>query len=89
MAFLAADDSVTAFTPDGTALLLQRRGQIPAQVERLDLASGRRTPVQAVAPTDRVGILNIGALSRTPSGNAYAYSYLKMKSALFVVEGAR
>jgi hypothetical protein len=86
---LTPDDRVNLWSPDGRTLYISRAVGMTAQIEKLDLATGRRTLIRKVSPAEALGALNIGALSLAEDAKAYAYGYLKMKSKLFVVEGAR
>jgi serine/threonine protein kinase len=61
----------------------------PNRLERLDLASGRRILIREVAPADRTGVVRILGAALTDDTKSYAYSYFRMTSQLFVVEGAR
>jgi hypothetical protein len=62
---------------------------VPSRIERLDLASGRRVLMCEVAPADRTGVLWIVWAALTDDTKSYAYSYQRMTSQLFVVEGTR
>ncbi len=65
------------------------RRDVPFRIERLDLASGRRVLIREVAPADRAGVFRISGAALTDDTKSYAYSYDRMTSQLFVVEGAR
>jgi hypothetical protein len=52
-----------------------------------DVESGRRTPWMEVAPDDRVGFTGLLNFMATPDLKAYAYSYVRQLSELFVVSG--
>lgn len=84
-----ATDASIQWTPDGKALYLYRFGGLPAQVERLDLETGKRTPWKALAPTDRSGVHGITVIIMTPDGRVCLYSYLRTLSELYLVSGLR
>jgi predicted Ser/Thr protein kinase len=86
---LTADDQVIRWSADGHALYVLRPANVPFRIERLDLASGRRVLLHEVAPADRTGVLSSWGAALTDDTNTYAYSYVRMTSRLFVVEGAR
>jgi eukaryotic-like serine/threonine-protein kinase len=86
---LTVDDYVVGWSGDSKALLVQRLSDIPMRVERVDLSTGRRSPVLTAAPADRAGLLQIGRISLAPSGRAYTYKTRVYISQLFTVEGMR
>jgi Tol biopolymer transport system component len=77
------------FSPDGKALYLWKRGEIPARVTRLDVESGKRELWKSLMPVDPAGIERISNVVMTPDGKGYAYCYTRLLSDLFVVEGLR
>jgi Tol biopolymer transport system component len=86
---LAPDETVAGWSEDGASLLVYRANTVPAHLERLDLASGRREPLMEFAPADRTGVINVTSLTMAADRKSYAYSYLRYLSHLFVVEGVR
>ena len=74
---------------DGRFLFVRRRGALPVRVERLDLASRRFEPWRNVAPEDRSGILGVSAVSVSEDGKSYTYTYHRLLSELYLVEGLR
>ncbi len=83
-----ADDFPFAFSDDARSVFIQRVGTIPAVVDRMDVATGKRTFFREFAPADRSGLVRIyfgGAVMRA-DGSAYAYGYVKRPSVLFVVD---
>jgi len=86
---LATDDQVIRWSADGSSVYVFRAANVPCRLERLDLASGRRVLVREVAPADRTGVFRITGAALTDDTRSYAYSYQRMTSQLFVVEGAR
>jgi hypothetical protein len=86
---LAPNDSVRRWTADGRGFHVTHRSEVPARLERVDLATGRRDLVRRIAPPDLAGALDIIAISVADDENTYAYSFLQRRSDLFLVEGAR
>jgi len=80
-----AEDQPLTFTEDGAALFVAGRS-LPVVIERLELATGQRTPWMTMAPTDRAG-LRYAIASITPSGKYWALSTAKLLTDLYVVEG--
>jgi serine/threonine protein kinase len=58
-------------------------------VTHRDLDTGRRELWKQIMPADRTGVVAIRGILPTPDGRAYAYSYLRALSELYVVEGLK
>ena len=58
-------------------------------IERFEVASGRFEPWQQIAPSDRAGILGISAVFISEDGRTYAYTYHRLLSELYLVEGLK
>jgi hypothetical protein len=86
---LAMDQKWTliGWTEDGGSLLVRLRGQVPAQVQRIELKTGSLSPWRSLMPGDSAGVTSIGSIRVTPDGKAYAYSYTRNLADLYVVEG--
>jgi hypothetical protein len=79
---------VARWTADGRGLLAYH-WSVPARLERVDLATGRRDLVHRLAPPDLAGAVRIQNVTVASDDNVYAYSALQRRSDLFLVEGAR
>ena len=63
------------------------RFEIPAPVDRLELATGRREPWKKLIPEDPAGVTDITPIFIARDGRSYAYSYYRtIDSDLYVVE---
>jgi Tol biopolymer transport system component/predicted Ser/Thr protein kinase len=82
-------DAVIRWGADGRFLLVSRSGEVPARIERLEVATGKREPLRTVGPTDLTGVLSIGPFAFTDDLKTYAYACRRTSSHLFLVEGAR
>lgn len=89
LAYLVREDQVIGWSADGRSLLVYRGNQLPVRVERVDLASGRRSLVQELSPADRSGVTGIDFVSMSRDEKWYAYSFTRDVSQLFTVEGVR
>jgi len=78
-----------AFSEDGKALWLFRRGEVPGNVSRVDIASGRRDRAIPLRPPDTAGVYSIVECAITPDGQAYAYTYTRVLSELYLAKGLR
>jgi WD40 repeat protein len=85
---LNADDIVVQWTPDGRGLLVAHGDGLPWVVERLDLASGQRTPAVTIRAHDPAGLrLSVIAVSR--DAKFWVHTYSRLLSDLYVVEGLK
>ncbi|MGZ4777821.1 MAG: protein kinase domain-containing protein, partial [Thermoanaerobaculia bacterium] len=80
-------DDPIGWSPDDRAIYVYRRARISANIERVDVTTGERTPWCTMAPADPAGILDIMPAFITPDGQTYAYSYRRFLSDLCVVTG--
>src|SRR6185295_17200665 len=72
---------------DGKGLFVFLRGEVPGRVYRVDLASGERTLVRELSPSDPVGVDGMIVVRCTGGGEHFAYSYGQRLNDLYVVEG--
>ncbi len=86
---LVAEDRPIRFSPDGGSLYAYRRGELPARVIRLDLATGEKAVSHELMPADPAGVVEVVSVALTPDVSSYAYSYHRILSDLFLVEGIR
>ncbi len=77
-------DMPLRWTADGKGLYVQH-GYRPLQLDRLDAATGARTPVRAVAPSDAAGAANMGMIVMTADAGTVVYSHHRVLSDLYLV----
>ncbi|MEO8190269.1 MAG: protein kinase [Acidobacteriota bacterium] len=77
------------FSPDDTHLYLWKRGDVPARVMRLEVATGKREVWKDLLPVDPAGVERISNVLVSPDAKSYAYCYARLLSDLFVVEGLK
>ena len=82
-------ERVTGWSADGHSIFLMERGQIPAEVIRMDLASGKRTLWKTMEPADAAGIDTIGRVLISADGKSYVYGYNRTLSDLYLVQGLK
>jgi Tol biopolymer transport system component/predicted Ser/Thr protein kinase len=84
-----AGESVVRWSADGRYVFLrQNQGPTVVNISRLDLASRREEPWKQLKPADPVGV-EIGQVVLTPDGNAYAYSFQRDISTLYLADGLK
>jgi Tol biopolymer transport system component len=83
------DDEPTAWSADGRALYVSQREGPAVRVDRIDLGTGRRAAWKTLVPADRAGVNDVGFLLMAPDARAYVYSYRRLLSTLYHVDGLR
>jgi hypothetical protein len=79
----------TVGTSGDGRFLVVRQGSVPARVDRIEIASGRRTPWKTLRPPDMTGAGHVWTILLTPDGEGYAYTHGLFLEDLFLVEGLR
>jgi len=80
-------EAAVAWSTNGRFLYLFRRNTSPPVIDRLELATRRRTLWKQLAPADPAGLLGFWAVQLARDGEAYAYSFWKVLSNLYLAEG--
>jgi Tol biopolymer transport system component len=84
------EDVPIQWSADGKSLYVTRRGELPARIERLDLATGKKEFWKELMPADRAGLIRIDSVFVTPDGKSYAYTASRvLASDLYVVSGLK
>jgi Tol biopolymer transport system component len=84
---LGGHDTPINWDTDGRGLYVYPRGELPAQVFRLDVATGQRKLWKKLMPLDPAGVNIIWPICVAPDGKSYVYGYRRYLSDLYVVEG--
>lgn len=87
-ATLKEDDVFLRFEPDGKSFLVRTRA-VPSKVSRVFLDNSPREDVRLISPPDPAGVLGIANVVFDTDCKAYAYSYSRLLSDLWVVDGLR
>jgi Tol biopolymer transport system component/predicted Ser/Thr protein kinase len=82
---LGAGEAPIAWTSDGHSLFVYRLGEVPATVNKLDLATGHKQVWKQLVPPDVSGVTDISSILITPDGNNYVYEYGRTLSDLYLV----
>jgi serine/threonine protein kinase/WD40 repeat protein len=82
---LDVGEAPIAWTSDGRSLFVYKLGEVPATVNRLDLATGRKQLWKRLVPPDVSGVTDISSVLITPDGNNYVYEYGRTLSDLYLV----
>jgi len=84
---LAQGTQVVGWDPSGRSVFVANTCRRPVQVDRLDLGSGKRTLWRELQPADLGGVHGCMQVDVADAGTAYAYSFARTLSDLYVVEG--
>jgi hypothetical protein len=83
-------EALLQWSADGGSVLIGELKRMPARVWRLDLATGRRTPVRSFSPADALGVDLVHNICVTPDGKRFVYSFKRILSSdLYLMEGWR
>ena len=77
------------WTADGRGLYIRKWKTLPFQLSRLDLESGARVRVEAVAPSDPAGAEDTPMMRLSADGRTCVYPSHRKLSTLYVVDGLR
>jgi Tol biopolymer transport system component len=86
---IADGEAPIQWSADGHSIFVRRWDEMPVRVYRLDLATGRRDLWKQIMPGDSTGVVQIRGVLPTRDGRAYAYSYMRILSDLYVVDGLK
>ncbi len=80
---------IIGWADDGRHLFLYRIGDVPEKVQRLDIESGKVELWRELMLEDPAGLIRIHPVMVTPDGRHWAYTYGRVLSDLYVVEGLK
>jgi hypothetical protein len=81
--------SQIGWAEDGRHLYLYRIGEVPARIRRLDIDSGKMELWRELTLEDLAGLVRIHPVIVTPDGRYWAFSYSRVLSDLYVVNGLK
>ncbi len=84
---IGAREQIQKWTEDGQALLTSTATPWEAEMYRVDVASGKRTLLQRVEPSDKAGSTINLRLYYAEKSKTYAYNARRIVSILYAVEG--
>jgi hypothetical protein len=76
------------WSEDGSAIFVRGTG-IPISVSKVDLSTGKQTPMAHLMPADPAGVAGVNTVVMSRDGKTYAYNYRRLLSELMVVEGLK
>ncbi len=88
IAEVTGEDQPIGWSADGQSVFILR-GEFPAKIYRLEVATGHMRFWKDIMPSDPSGFTIVFAVRMTPTGKSYAYSYSRFLSDLYLVEGLK
>ncbi len=79
------DDVPICWTADSASIFVYRPSLPPLRVEKVDIATGRRTPWKEFQPPDPSGVQQMGPIQIARDETSYVYSYRRTLDDLFIV----
>ena len=86
---LTPDDNVSGWSADGRSLIVSHTTLVPTRVERVEIATGKRTLLREVGPTDSAGVAVVSNVLVSADEKSYTYTALRQGAYLFIVDGVR
>ena len=86
---LAAGELPVQWSEDGRSLFVVPAAGLPAKIFRLDLVTGERSLWKEITPSDPAGVFGIDPIRLTRDGKSYVYSYRRLLTDLYLVEGLK
>ncbi len=81
-------DVPVQWTPDGKSLLVGRR-EVPGRIFVIDLATGQRKLFKSFSPADPAGLFSDAPPQFSRDLKSYVYTYQRITSDLYVVDGLK
>jgi tRNA A-37 threonylcarbamoyl transferase component Bud32/Tol biopolymer transport system component len=82
-------DRPILWSQDGRTVYVVVPENKSARLDAVEVASGRRSTVRILSPADAAGIVSVDFVTLSADARVYAYSYRRMLSALYQVDGLR
>src|SRR5712692_1975609 len=86
---IAPGELPVRFDSGGRLFVVTRPGVLPAAISRLDVSTGRREAWRQLTPLDPAGVFSIDPVRIAADGKSYVYSYRRMLSELYLVDGLK
>ena len=77
------------WSPDGLSLYVWRRTDVPLRIYRVDIGTGKEKLARELMPADPTGVFYIPTVQLTPDAKSYVYSYKRVLSELYIVDGLK
>jgi WD40 repeat protein len=81
--------TLAQWSADSTALYVYRTGELPTQIYRVDIATGKRQLVKEIMPAAPTGVVSISPIVMSTDASRFVYGYYQTLSVLYVVSGLK
>ena len=78
-----------AWDPSDKFVYYQDASQLPAKIQKADVATGKTELFRSIEPIDRAGVQTVSPIRMTPDGKTIAFSYRRSLSELLLVDGLK
>jgi hypothetical protein len=75
------------WSEDGHSVLIYKSGEMPSIIYRLDIGSGKISPLHQITPFNGAGVVSIAPIVTNQKGTEFAYSTFQTISVMYVVSG--
>jgi WD40 repeat protein len=89
VAGLDSKDFVVGWTTDADTVYALKNDSFPIRLETVNLSTGERKLWKEIVPPDLAGTLLPIGMQITPDGSAYAYTYRRALSDLYLIKGLK
>jgi Tol biopolymer transport system component len=86
--WMSSDEAPVAWLNDGS-VLVWLHGEMPANIYKVDVASGKRQLWRTFTPSQRAGVLTFRRIFVTRDAKHYLYETRRVTSELFVLQGLK
>jgi len=77
------------WTQDSKGLYAYPAGELPENIYKVDIASGRREFVRAITPSEHAGVVSVAPIVLSPDASQAVYSYYQRLSVLYNISGLK
>ncbi|MGH9494147.1 MAG: protein kinase domain-containing protein [Candidatus Sulfotelmatobacter sp.] len=84
---LKSDFIAVQWSSDGSSLYGYHWGEFPSEVYKVEIATGKETPVHELTPSAPAGVVLVAPVVVSPDGKRFAYSYNQTLSSLQLITG--
>jgi WD40 repeat protein len=86
---VASEERALGWSSDGGGLFVFQRGALPANMYRIDIATGERTLYREISPSDPTGVDGVTRVVMSPDESTLVFSYPQSLCELFVIDGLK
>jgi hypothetical protein len=77
------------WSEDNSSIYGYRKGEFPARVYQVNLATGKTTTIQELRPESSTGVVSVAPVVVNRDASRFAYSYYQVFSVLYIISGLK